>query len=93
VTALRREIVTGDRLIVRHVASPKMAILAIGDPDRIDGVAAADPSTMERFNEWRGGSGLSLAIARRVIAQHGGSLFSPPGDESKAAALVLLPRS
>jgi signal transduction histidine kinase len=48
---------------------------------------------MERFNEWRGGSGLSLAIARRVIAQHGGSLFSPPGDESKAAALVLLPRS
>jgi signal transduction histidine kinase len=93
VTALRREIVTSDRLIVRHVASPKMARLAIGDPDRIDGVAAADPSTMERFNEWRGGSGLSLAIARRVIAQHGGSLFSPPGDEGKAAALVLFRRS
>lgn len=92
VSALRREIVNSDRLIVRHVGSGKMAILAIGDPGQIDRVAAADPSTLERFDEWRGGSGLSLAIARRVITQHGGALFSPPGD-GKAGALVLLPRS
>jgi len=91
-TALRRELVTSDRLIVRHVANGSMSVLAIGDPEQIDTVATADPSRLERFDEWRGGSGLSLAIARRVIAQHGGSVFSPPGD-GRAGALVMLPRS
>ena len=91
-TALRRELVSSDRLIVRHVGNGSMSVLAIGDPDQIETVATADPSRLERFDEWRGGSGLSLAIARRVITQHGGSLFSPPGD-GKAGALVMLPRS
>ena len=53
-------------------------------------VTAADPSTLPRFDEWRGGSGLSLAVARRVIAQHGGMLLGPPGD-GKAAAIAVLP--
>ena len=91
VTGLRREIVNSDRLIVRHVGTGKMALLAMSEPGQIDDVATADPSTLARFDEWRGGSGLSLAIARRVITQHGGAIFSPPGD-GKAGALVLLPR-
>jgi signal transduction histidine kinase len=91
VTALRREIVHSDRLVVRHVGSEKTSTFAIGAPDQIGSLSAADTSTLGRFDEWRGGSGLSLAIARRVINQHGGALFSPPG-EGKAAALMLLPR-
>jgi signal transduction histidine kinase len=91
-TALRREIVNSDRMIVRHIGSEKTATFAIGAPDQIGPLSSADASTLGRFDEWRGGSGLSLAIARRVIAQHGGALFSPPGN-GKAAALMLLPRS
>ncbi|CAN5769352.1 hypothetical protein BH24ACI5_BH24ACI5_09100 [soil metagenome] len=93
--ALRREVVTSDRLIVRRLTSETdgrpTSLLAIGEPAAIDGVVSADPSTLEQFNEWRGGSGLSLAIARRVIEQHGGTLYAPPGGGG-AGALVVLPR-
>ncbi|HJR61197.1 MAG TPA: HAMP domain-containing sensor histidine kinase [Vicinamibacterales bacterium] len=93
-TALRRELVTSDRLIVRLAGSggDSMAVIAIGDPEQVTGLAAADPASLETFDEWRGGSGLGLAIARRVIGQHGGSLRSPAGG-GKAAALVALPRA
>ena len=56
-----------------------------------DDIARADVSSLEPFDEWRGGSGLSLAVARRVFGQHGGSLFGAPGGE-KAGAVLLLPR-
>jgi signal transduction histidine kinase len=93
VTALRREVVSSDQLIVRHaeIGAGSTSIISIGSAEQIDAVAAADPGSLERFDEWRGGSGLSLAIARRVIAQHGGALFSPPGG-GKAGALVVLER-
>lgn len=90
--ALRREVVSSDRLVVRPVRqrAGSMSILAIGDPEQIDQVAAAETAAFERFDEWRGGCGLSLAIARRVIGQHGGALFAPPGG-AKAGALLMLP--
>ena len=92
--ALRRELVTSDRLVVRVDSTtvdgvPAVAI-ALGDEEQLPGIAAAEGSTLPRFDEWRGGSGLSLAVARRVIGQHGGTLHSPPG-EGKAGALVLMP--
>jgi signal transduction histidine kinase len=91
-TALRRELVTSDRLIVRLSSSGEEdAALAIGDPEHISEIAAAGPPSLDTFDEWRGGCGLSLAIARRVIGQHGGSLFAPAGG-AKAGALVVLPR-
>jgi signal transduction histidine kinase len=95
ITALRREVVTSDRLITRLKTgkSDSISIVTIGEPDKIDQIGQADLSSLEPFNEWRGGSGLSLAIARRVFAQHGGSLFSAPGgEEEKAGAILLLPR-
>ena len=95
-TALRRELVTSNRLLVRSRMSEssgkKSICIAIGDEEQIDQIAAADPTTLARFDEWRGGSGLSLAIARRIIGQHGGALLSPP-DEGKAGAVVTLPRA
>ena len=89
--ALRREVVTSDRLIARVTkGNGAMCLIAIADAEQIDAVQPADTSSLERFDEWRGGSGLSLALARRVIGQHGGAVFAAPGDQ-KAGAIILLP--
>ena len=92
--ALRRELVTAEQLLV-HVRSGRVggspsAIVSIGDPEQLAATLAADPGALPPFDEWRGGSGLSLAVARRVIGQHGGLLLGPPG-EHKAGAVVVLP--
>jgi signal transduction histidine kinase len=88
--ALRREVVQSDRLVARVRVAGNEAAIAIADATLIDALSTADVSTLERFDEWRGGSGLTLAIARRVIGQHGGSLLAPAGGE-KTAAVVFLP--
>ena len=96
IVALRRELVTTDRLLVsvtsRHASDDRVVLVAMGDETQLPDVLAADASTLPRFDEWRGGSGLSLAVARRVIGQHGGVLLGPPGD-GKAAAVAVLPAS
>jgi signal transduction histidine kinase len=95
-TALRREVVASDRLVVRvrdaEIDGVPFLHVAIGDAAQIDEITGADPADLATFDEWRGGSGLSLAIARRIIGQHGGALLSPPGD-GRAGAVVALPRA
>jgi hypothetical protein len=91
---LRRELVTSDRLFVRQLTRPfngaQVHWIAIGDAERIDSLSSAEPETLTTFDEWRGGCGLSLAVARRIIDAHGGRIWSP-ADETKAAAAILLP--
>ena len=95
-TALRREVVTSDSLVIRvrdaEIDGVPFLHVAIGDEQQIDEITGADPADLATFDEWRGGSGLSLAIARRIIGQHGGALLSPPGD-GRAGAVVALPRA
>lgn len=107
--ALRRELVTSNELFVRertadHEGRPAVW-LSVGDAERLDALEAGGPETLTTFNEWRGGVGLSLAIARRIIDAHGGAMYSPAklaADEAnekqglrkdgpKAAAVVVLP--
>lgn len=89
--ALRREVVNSNRLCVRVGESNGAWHLAIGTPNEIEATEAANPSSLDPFDEWRGGTGLSLAIARRIIGQHGGAVYAPP-RESRAGAFVTLPR-
>lgn len=94
--ALRRELVTDTELVVRersgeHQGRPASWI-AIAAADRIDALASAPPAALVTFDEWRGGCGLSLAVARRVINAHGGALWSP-ADGARAAAVVVLPEA
>ena len=95
--ALRRELVTCDRLVVRIVEDSSEVgsriVIVIADPEKIDAVATAEVGALSQFNEWRGGCGLSLAVARRVIGQHGGTLYGPASAEDKASAVIVLPRS
>lgn len=92
--ALRRELVTTDRLLVHidnaHGNGGPAVRVSMGDTEQLPGLLSADPATLPRFDEWRGGSGLSLAVARRVIGQHGGSLLGPPG-EAKSGVIAVLP--
>jgi signal transduction histidine kinase len=93
VVGLRRELVASDRLTV-HLqrvdagAVPTLQI-TIGDPDRIARVAASTADELTTFDEWRGGNGLSLPKARRIIERHGGRILSPAENGSSSAVITL----
>jgi signal transduction histidine kinase len=91
--ALRRELVTSDRLLVQERAirdANRSAFeVVVGDEETIASIRAAAPDALPVFDEWRGGCGLSLAIARRVLNAHGGSIWSPPENRTAGALLVV----
>lgn len=62
-----------------------------------DGLEAAASAATARFDELRGGLGLALPIARRVIERHGGRISSPPSPKgvmgSRAAVAIAMPLS
>jgi signal transduction histidine kinase len=94
--ALRRELVTSNQLFVKErdaeFRSRPASWIAVGDSEHIGELETATPEALTTFDEWRGGCGLSLAVARRVIEGHGGAIWSP-GQGIKAGAIVVLPRS
>jgi signal transduction histidine kinase len=92
--ASRREVVTGDRLSVQIAPwtcddRPSFRI-TVGDGDRIDALTALPSSGFATFDEWRGGNGLTLVNARRIIEAHGGRIWGV-AEEGKTAAIVSLP--
>jgi len=92
VSCMRRELVTSDALFVRCSTLPdgSTCAIAIGDAEGLEKLDRAAATDLGLFDEWRGGCGLSLAIARRTVAAHGGGIWSPV-DGSKLAAVVHLP--
>jgi signal transduction histidine kinase len=91
---LRRELVASPRLLVRESTRSDggrvVSWIAIGDEGQVEGLQSATPGTLGTFDEWRGGCGMSLAIARRVINAHGGAVWAPT-DGAKAAAVIMMP--
>jgi signal transduction histidine kinase len=66
-------------------------VVAIGDAALIPPLTRNAGATPQGFDEWRGGMGLALPIARRVLEAQGGALWSLPDGPSRAAAAFRLP--
>jgi len=94
IAALRRELVTSDRLVVRarRAAGSRSAgyEIFVGDAPSIVSLESEPPGGSTTFDEWRGGVGLSLINARRILAAHGGSIAGP-AEGGKASARIVLP--
>lgn len=93
--ALRRELITTPQLFVeegtREIEGRPVSWVAVGDAEHLAGLSSAGPDALTTFDEWRGGSGLKLAIARRIVEAHGGQVWSP-ADGTRASAVLLIPR-
>jgi signal transduction histidine kinase len=76
---------------MKHNASTSAVIVVAEDSN----VQTAYNAPRSPFDEKRGGMGLALPLARRVIERHGGRVWSPAGDpetaEVKRAVIVDVP--
>jgi signal transduction histidine kinase len=95
ILALRRELVTGTTLRIQEFDRPledaPASWFAIGGPEHFPALLEVGDQELATFDEWRGGCGMSLGVARRIIEAHGGQVWSPVVDP-KAGAVLALPR-
>lgn len=92
IAALRRELIGEDGLTVRGRAAGDAYEILIGDPETIAALQGESAAELGVFDEWRGGVGLSLAVARRILNAHGASIAAAP-DGRKSGARIRLSRS
>jgi signal transduction histidine kinase len=83
--------VVADCRLTRDGAA-KTAVIVIAKDDEVEAALTASPF---HFDEKRGGLGLALPIARRVIERHGGRVWSPPSEKvgfgSKSSVVISIP--
>jgi len=72
-------------------ATPPWAVLAIGEADVLPSLIDAGSDTPPPLDEYRGGLGLALPVARRVVETLGGAVWSAPGERPRAGSALKLP--
>ena len=72
-------------------AAPPWAVLAVGDEESLPLLTGAALDTPPPFDEYRGGLGLALPVARRVVEALGGAVWSAPGTRPRAGSALRLP--
>jgi K+-sensing histidine kinase KdpD len=91
IAALRRELIGDEALVVRLQRAPEGYEVLIGEAPTIAALMGEPPDSRELFDEWRGGVGLSLMVARRVIDAHGGALYGAPEGRKSGARIQFSP--
>jgi light-regulated signal transduction histidine kinase (bacteriophytochrome) len=66
----------------------RRAVIAFG-PREIFSNRDSLVADRDAFDRWRGGTGLSVPVACRIIEVHGGAVWSPRGADSRAAVWAL----
>ena len=75
----------------RRIHTPdgvRTAVIVVAEESALHAVSASKPAP---FDEKRGGLGLALPLARRIIEGHGGRLWSPATAAERGAAIVSIP--
>jgi K+-sensing histidine kinase KdpD len=92
IAALRRELISDGPLIVRGRTMPSGGhLVLIGEPPTVEALEKEGPEPGPVFDEWRGGVGLSLAVARRVLDGHGAAIYAPATGAKSGARVVFAP--
>lgn len=93
--AVRREIIDGSDLVIsatrRSRTADAVAWIALGTRAVASSLRDTSADDLGPFDEWRGGCGLALPLARRVIEMHAGRLLALPGERQKAGGVIELP--
>jgi signal transduction histidine kinase len=91
VSSVRRELPVVREIIVTRTASDrsstKTTLVAIGEEETVAQLQLSDGTG--RFDEWRGGMGFALPVARRIIEACGGRLIVLPDRPRVGVALAL----
>jgi signal transduction histidine kinase len=88
VRCVQRELPTAS-IEVRLQSQSESTVVAIGSPEHVAALASLDGGGSV-FDELRGGMGMALPLARRVIDRHGGRIVGLP-DNPRAGAAIVLP--
>jgi K+-sensing histidine kinase KdpD len=89
IAALRRELIGDDGLVVRQQRTAEGYEVLMGEPATIQALASEPADARAVFDEWRGGVGLSLMVARRVIEGHRGAINGAPEERKSGARIVI----
>ena len=88
VRCVQRELPTSS-IIVQLQSRTNSTVVAVGTPENVSALVAADEAGPV-FDELRGGMGMSLPLARRVIDRHGGRL-AVLSDKPRAGVAIIFP--
>jgi len=78
------------RAFVHRETSP-IALITFAEPGIIESAADVLKHQQMPFDRWRGGMGLALPIAHRIVEAHQGNLWALPGSRATCAMALPLP--